>query len=125
MIVLMLLVLRPRVMVVIWKSVGFFILDGSGVEGFFENINIRPRWGGGILYIHIHKILYKLTTALNTIRQQARHLGFIPIEWCGGQILCLGFQIRGFFPIQIASIGIVFHIDALSTRTAGSRPIAG
>jgi len=73
-------------MVVIWKSVGFLMLGGSEA-GFFENINISPRCGGGIVYIY----LQKLTTAMNTIRQQARHLCFIPKERRWGYLLRLGF----------------------------------
>jgi len=110
-----------RLMLVIWKSAGFLILGGP-VAGFFENINIRPRGGVGILlYIY----LQKLTTALYTIRQQPGHLCFIPIERRRGYLLRLGFQIRGFLAIQIASIRIVLHVDALSTGTAGPWPIAG
>ena len=48
----------PRVMLVIWKSVGFLMLGGPGA-GFFENINIRPRCGVGILYIYLQKFLFK------------------------------------------------------------------
>ena len=62
---LMLIPAVPRVMLVIWKSAGFLMLGGAWA-GFFENINIRPRCGGGILYIHIHKIMYNIEYYLST-----------------------------------------------------------
>lgn len=60
---------------------------GGSEAGFFENININPRCGGGIVYIY----LQKLTTAMNTIRQQPRHLCFIPKERRRSYLLRLGF----------------------------------
>jgi hypothetical protein len=50
MMVLMRLVVIPRVIFVIGKSVGFLILGVAGEVGFFENIYIE----NGILYIHIY-----------------------------------------------------------------------